>query len=390
MSVAAARAPLTLQGAPGIVPAMSALDYEAARLTVRLDAVTANYRLCQRLAGPAAVAGVVKADAYGLGAAPVAQALAAAGCDSYFVARLEEGVALRKVVPSARIFVLDGAAPDAVPALLSNRLTPVLNSLSEIAGWSAAAQSTKITLEAAIHIDTGMSRLGLPGDELSKLSSEAAKRLDGLRVVLWMSHLACADEPDAKMNRVQLDRFRTVLAMLPPAPASLASSGGVLLGKDYAFDLVRPGIGLYGGNVQNAARNPFAVAAVLSARVLQLRQIDRGETVGYGASFTAKRPTVIATVALGYADGVMRAIGNRGVAAITGTRVPIVGRVSMDLITLDVTDVPAATLSTEAEAEFFGDAISIEEVAATADTAAYEVLTAIAPRVPRHYRGMPA
>lgn len=362
-------------------------EYEAARLIVRLGAVQANYRLCQRLAGPAAVAGVVKADGYGCGLTRISAALAAAGCDTFFVARLEEGIALRAVLGDVRIFVLDGAAPDTVPALIENRLTPVLNSLAEIAGWSAAARETRTELECAIHIDTGMSRLGLPGDELSLLSAEAKKRTDGLRVALWMSHLACADEPEAKMNRVQLDRFRTALAMLPPAPASFASSGGVLLGKDYAFDLVRPGIGLYGGNVQNAPQNPFAVAAVLTGRVLQLRRIDSGQSVGYGATFRAKRPTVIATVALGYADGLMRAIGNRGHAAIAGTRAPIVGRVSMDLVTLDVTGVPPAALSTDAFAEFFGDTISLEDVATAADTAAYEILTSLTPRVPRHYEG---
>jgi alanine racemase len=202
-----------------------------------------------------------------------------------------------------------------------------------------------------------------------------------------MSHLACADEPDNKMNRVQLDRFKTALAMLPPAPASFASSGGVLLGKDYAFDMVRPGIGLYGGNVQHAPKNPFSVAAVLTARILQLRRIDRAESVGYGASFRAKRPTVIATVALGYADGLMRAIGNRGFASVAGVRAPVAGRVSMDLVTLDVTDLPPNLVSTDAQAEFFGDTISLEEVGRLADTAAYEILSSILPRVPRRYVG---
>jgi alanine racemase len=366
---------------------MKPTDYEAARLTVRLGAIQANYRLCQRLAGPAAVSGVVKADAYGCGLVPVAKALGEAGCDTYFVARLEEGIALRKAQPAARIFVLDGAAPDTVPALIGNALTPVLNSLAEIAGWAAAAGAVMRELEAAVHIDTGMSRLGLPAEELSLLSKEWKKRLDGIRVVLWMSHLACADEPEAKMNSVQLDRFRTALAMLPPGPASFASSGGVLLGKEYAFDMVRPGIGLYGGNVQHAPSNPFSVAAVLEARVLQLRRIDSGTSVGYGASFRAKRPTVLATVALGYADGLMRAIGNRGHAAIAGFRAPIAGRVSMDLTTLDVTDIPADRLSTDGYAEFFGDTIALEEVAAAADTAAYEILTSLTPRVPRHYEG---
>jgi len=364
---------------------MNHSDFEAARLTVRLGAVVSNYRLCQRLAGPAAVSGVVKADGYGLGAVAVTKALAAAGCDTFFVARLEEGVELRPIVPNARIFVLDGAMPDSVPALIRHRLTPVLNSLAQIAGWSAAAKATNTSLDAAVHIDTGMNRLGLAGEDLSTLAAEWRKRMDGVRPVLLMSHLACADEPKSAMNGVQLDRFRTAIAILPPAPASLASTGGILLGKDYAFDLVRPGIGLCGGNVHNTPTNPFATAASLSARVLQIRRVDSGGTVGYGATFRVKGPTVLATVALGYADGLMRAIGNRGHAAIGGVRVPIAGRVSMDLTVLDVTRVPAEHLSLDSEAEFFGDTISLEEAAEAGNTAAYEVLTSITRRVPRRY-----
>jgi len=364
---------------------MKQTDFQAARLTVRLGAVVSNFRVCQRLAGPAAVAAVVKADAYGLGAKHVSEALLRAGCDTFFVARTEEGVALRPIVPHARIFVLDGAVADCVPALISHRLTPVLNSLSQIAGWRAAAKETRTLLDCAIHIDTGMNRLGLPGDELSLLAAEWTKRIDGLRPVLVMSHLACADDPEAKMNGLQRERFRTALAMLPSMPASLASSGGVLLGKTYAFDLVRPGIGLYGGNIQNMPVNPFAVAAVLTARILQVRRVDSGVSVGYAASFQTKRPSVLATVALGYADGLMRAIGNRGHAAIGGARAPVAGRVSMDLTTLDVTDIPPGHLSPDADAEFFGDTISLEEAARAGNTASYEVLASLTPRVQRHY-----
>src|SRR5471030_2697636 len=225
-------------------------DFEAARLTVRLPAIVANYRTYRRMAGPTAVAGVVKADAYGLGAARVAPALAEAGCDSFFVARLEEGIALRQAVPRARIFVLDGAQPDSVPALISHRLTPALNSLAEIAAWSAAAGAARASLDAVLHVDTGMNRLGLAGDELAILSGEHAKRLAGLHLVLVMSHLACGDEPGNPKNAQQLSRFRQALAMLPPAPASLAASHGAMLGLDYHFDLVRPGVALYGANPQ--------------------------------------------------------------------------------------------------------------------------------------------
>jgi alanine racemase len=371
-------------------------DFEAARLTVRLAAIAANYRTYRRLAGPTAVAAVVKADAYGLGAARVAPALAQAGCDSFFVARLQEGIALRQAVPKARIFVLDGAQPDAVPALISNRLTPVLNSLAEIAAWSAAAKVGRASLDAVLHVDTGMNRLGLPDDELAILSAEQAKRLAGLNLVLVMSHLACGDDSKNSMNGAQLSRFRQALAMLPPAPASLAASHGAMLGVDYHFDLVRPGVALYGADPQgpegrspgikgNATPNLMQTAAVLTARVLQLRRIDLGQSVGYAATFRAKRPTMLATVALGYADGVPRALSNKGEAAIGGVRVPIVGRVSMDLMTLDVTGLAEAP-EIGAEVELLGDTISLGEVAQAAGTNEYEILTRLR-RVPKNYVG---
>jgi alanine racemase len=362
---------------------MSSSDFEAARLTVRLGAIRANYREFARRAGPAAAAGVVKADAYGLGLAPVVRALAGQGCDTFFVARLSEGAALRAVLPEARIFVLDGAQPDAIPALIVHRLVPVLNSLAEIALWSAAANARRTILDAAIHIDTGMNRLGLPPEELSTLSAEAGARLKGIRLALLMSHLACADDPASRMNAQQLARFKTALAMLPPAPASLAASSGVMLGKDYVFDMVRPGIGVYGGNPQPGQPNPFVVAPQLTGRILQLRRVDKGEGVGYGASFRVERPTTLATVALGYADGLMRAIGNRGTGAIKGVRAPIAGRVSMDLITLDVSAIPG--LQTGAEVEFLGDTISLDELAANAGTSSYEILTSLGSRMQRHY-----
>ncbi|MEO8301779.1 MAG: alanine racemase, partial [Rhizomicrobium sp.] len=367
-----------------------------ARLTVRLGAITANYRTYRRLTGPAAVAAVVKADAYGLGAAQVVPALAEAGCDSFFVARLEEGIALRKIVPQARIFVLDGADPDSIPALLRFSLTPALNSLAQIAAWSAAARVGRAPLDAVLHVDTGMNRLGLTAEELSSLAAEQARRLVGLNLVLVMSHLACADEPQNKMNAQQLSRFRQALAMLPTAPASLAASHGAMLGIDYHFDLVRPGVALYGANPQkpegraDAGETPnlMQTAAILTAKVLQVRRIDSGESVGYAATFRAKRPSMIATVALGYADGMPRTLANKGVAAIAGVRVPLVGRVSMDLITLDVSALAEAP-HIGADVELLGDAIGLGEVAQAAGTNEYEILTRLR-RVPRRYDGASA
>ncbi len=368
--------------------------FEAARLTVRLSAIAANYRTYRRMTGPTAVAAVVKADAYGLGADAVVPALAEAGCDSFFVARLEEAMALRKRAPRARIFVLDGAHPDAVPALLGHRLTPVLNNLAQIAAWSAAASLGSGSLDAALHVDTGMNRLGLPGEELAILSAEHGRRLAGLKLVLVMSHLACSDEPKNPMNAQQLSRFRQALAMLPPAPASLAASHGAMLGLDYHFDLVRPGVALYGANPQipegdaGPATNLMQTAAILTARVLQVRRIDLGESVGYAATFRAKRPTMIATVALGYADGIPRTLSNKGLAVLGGVRVPIAGRVSMDAITLDVSGL-AEPVRVGDEAEFLGEQLTLGEVAHAAGTNEYEILTRLR-RVPRKYEGASA
>jgi alanine racemase len=363
---------------------MSEEDFQAARLTVRLGAIAANYRTYRRMTGPASVAGVVKADAYGLGAAQVAPALAGVGCDSFFVARLEEGVRLRKLLPQARIFVLDGAQPDAVPALLTHRLTPALNSLAEIAAWSAAAGAARTALDAVLHVDTGINRLGLPGDELAILAAEARTRLAGLNIVLVMSHLACGDEAANSMNAEQLSRFQQALAMLPAAPASLAASHGAMLGPEYHFDLVRPGIGLYGANPQSGGQTLMQPAFTLTGKLLQLRQIDSGASVGYAATFRAKRPTMLATVALGYADGIPRSASNQGFAAIHGVRAPIVGRVSMDVLVLDVTDM-AEPPRVGDDVELIGDSVTLGDAAKAAGTNEYEILTRLGQRLPRVY-----
>jgi alanine racemase len=363
---------------------MSEEDFQAARLTVRLGAIAANYRTYRRMTGPASVAGVVKADAYGLGAAQVAPALARVGCDSFFVARLEEGVRLRKLLPQARIFVLDGAQPDAVPALLTHRLTPALNSLAEIAAWSAAAGAARTALDAVLHVDTGINRLGLPGDELAILAAEARTRLAGLNIVLVMSHLACGDEAANSMNAEQLSRFQQALAMLPAAPASLAASHGAMLGPEYHFDLVRPGIGLYGANPQSGGQTLMQPAFTLTGKLLQLRQIDSGASVGYAATFRAKRPTMLATVALGYADGIPRSASNQGFAAIHGVRAPIVGRVSMDVLVLDVTDM-AEPPRVGDDVELIGDSVTLGDAAKAAGTNEYEILTRLGQRLPRVY-----
>jgi alanine racemase len=360
-------------------------DHSLAHLTVRLGAVGANYRQVLRRAASASAAPVVKANGYSMGLGPIAHALANAGADSFFVARLEEGIEARALLPNARIFVFDGVAPGTAAALHSYRLTPVLNSLEEIAEWSARAKEERTDLDAALQIDTGINRSGLSHAELSQLASRIRESLVGINLVLILSHLACADEPGRDMNWVQLARFRAALAALPPAPASLAASAGIELGRDFHFDVVRPGLAIYGGNPVLTRPNPYHPVATLTGRVLQIRHIDEGETVGYGATFTAARPSRLAIVGSGYADGLIRASGLRGRAAIAGVRVPFAGRLSMDLLALDATDVPLAALERGTEVEFMGDVVALEEVAEAAGTITHEVLTSISPRARRIY-----
>lgn len=367
------------------LPSPSTPSETTAELTVRLGSLAANFRESLRRAAPAAIAPVVKANAYGMGLAPVAHALVNAGADTFFVARMEEGIALRELLPRQRIFVLDGIAAGAASALLSHALTPVLNSLDEVAEWSVLARRERRELDAVLHVDTGMNRSGLSHDELSTLVSGIRHLLDGIKLVLVMSHLARADEPDRDMNWVQLARFKAALALLPSAPASLSASAGIELGRDFLFDLVRPGLGIYGGNPVASRPNPYRTVAVLTGRVLQIRAVQAGDSVGYGAGYTAAQPMTLATVAAGYADGLIRRIAARGRAAIAGYFVPYAGRISMDLTVLDVTSVPANLLARGTAVEFMGDTVTLEELADAAGTITHEVLTSIGPRVHRHY-----
>lgn len=347
-------------------------------LTVALPAIVANWRILGDAAPHAERAAVVKADAYGLGLAPIAAKLKTLGCATYFVATLDEGRALRPLVGAGpRIFVLNGLPPGATGAFGAHVLTPVLNSLEEIREWAEAGRRP-----AAIHIDTGMRRAGLGWDELALLAQDTAL-LARLDIALVMSHLACGDEPDHPANRTQLSRFKSALAMLPAAPASLAASGGIFLGPDYHFDLVRPGIALYGGNPTATAANPMRAAVMLTAEVLGLRTLARGETAGYGATFASTRETRLAVCNIGYADGLLRSLSNKGIAYFGETPCPYAGRVSMDLLTIDVSNVPASDIARGSLVEIIGYHMPIEEMAARAGTANYEVLTSLKHRFTR-------
>jgi alanine racemase len=369
---------------------MSGTDTAPARLTVDLAALAANYRLIARRGAPAAVAPAVKADAYGLGMAAVAPALFAAGARSFFVAWLEEGIALRRLLPEAEIFCLNGIAPGTADAYAAHRLIPVIGSLAEVEEWRAASHGGRAP--AALQIDTGMARLGLPADEIDRLAAEPAL-LAGLNLTLAMSHLACSDDPQSAMNAEQIGRFRQALRRLGlegRTRTSIAASGGVFLGPDFRFDLVRPGAALYGLAPLTGCANPMAQVVFLQAKILQVRCVDRGMTVGYGATHRTTRPSRLATVSAGYADGYFRALGNRGHAYLGPVRVPVVGRVSMDLLTLDVTDAPPELARRGQWVELIGPHHSVDALAAEAGTIGYEVLTALGRRYPRHYLAAPA
>ena len=360
-------------------------------LTIDLDAVADNYRrLCAELGGTACAA-VVKADAYGLGMARVVPALARAGARTFFVAQLEEATALRAMFPvevevEVEIFVLNGLGAGPAAAFRAERVHPVLNSLGEIDAWAAAARAAGRALSAAVHIDTGISRLGLPDDELEALAADRG-RLAGIDLRYLLSHLACADRPEHPLNAEQLRRFRAARARLPDAPASLANSSGIFLGADYHLDLARPGVALYGVNPTPGQPNPMRQVVRLQGKILQVREIDASRTVGYGATHRAAGPTRIATVAVGYADGYLRSLSNRGSAWLGNRRVPVVGRVSMDLITLDVTGASAEAARPGAFVDLIGADLSTDEVAEAAGTIGYEILTSLGRRYHRVYRG---
>ena len=346
----------------------------AGQLTIDLDAVTANWRALDGISGPAVeTAAVIKADAYGLGAGKSGPSLARAGARTFFVALADEGADLRRILgPGPVIYVLDGFAMDEEPLFRDHDLRPVLNSPAQAGRWFTACRGQP----AAIHLDTGMNRLGMEEAEIPPLPNDGSTRL-------VMSHFACADERGSALNRAQLLEFgRLAEALsLPDATLSLAGTGGILLGPESHFGLTRPGIGLFGGLPFTDARPVVA----LTVPVIQVRDVAAGETVGYGATWVADRPSRVATIAAGYADGLIRALGNRAAGWHRGRPLPFAGRVSMDLVTLDVTDAP--DVSAGDEIELLGPHQTVDQLADATGTIGYEILTSLGRRYRRRYRG---
>lgn len=362
-------------------------------LTIDLDALAANWRLyADAVASSGAeAAAVVKASSYGLGIHRAAPALLKAGCTSFYVATIEEGIELRAILgpqgeSGATISVFDGLMDGAERDFTEFGLVPVLNSLGEVDAWRAFCTGVGEALPAQLHVDTGMSRLGLDEGELKRVTGNP-DHLTGLRIDYVVSHLASAEEPDNPTNAQQRERFRAVLAALPGARGSFANSSGVFLGADYHFDQVRPGAALYGVNPTPGKPNPMAQVIRLQGKILQTRTIDTPQGVGYGSTHRASEGTRIATLAAGYADGYLRSLSNAGEVFIGEHRAPVVGRVSMDLITVDVTGIPQELTRPGQLADIIGPLNPVDRVADAAGTIGYEILTSLGARYHRVYVG---
>jgi alanine racemase len=352
-------------------------------LEVDLGAVVANWRLLKSLHSSGSVAGVVKADGYGLGARQVAMALHAAGCRHFFVALPDEAFAIRRLVPDAMLAVLGGLVPGSEADLVAHDIVPVLGSLGELDSWTQAAHAAGRMLPAILHVDTGMARLGLDARELAVLQQDHT-RLAAIDLRYVMTHLVSSEVADDPLNALQRDRFAAACALLPAAPRSLANSSGIFLGPEWASDLARPGAALYGINPTPGRPNPMQLPVRLRARVLAVRDVPAGASVGYNATWRAGRPSRVATAAIGYADGWHRSLSGRGRAFFDGTPLPLVGRVSMDLTTFDATEAPGVVPGSWLE--LIGPAQTVDDVAAAAGTNGYEVLTSLGRRFHRVYR----
>ncbi|HVW92136.1 MAG TPA: alanine racemase [Devosia sp.] len=350
------------------------------RLTVDLTALQRNWRALEKVSTGALCGAVVKADAYGTGIVAASEALFAAGARFFFTATVDEAVAVRRALPAAHIFVLDGLYPGAAATYGAERLMPCLSSLGMLEEWLAFCLARNEALPAALHFDTGMNRLGIRMAE----TEIAARRVGELNFSpqMIMSHLACADQPNHEKNRVQLALFQSLLGHFPNIPASLANSAALMSSRDYHFQMVRPGIALYGGRAVNGRRNPMARVVTLEAPVLEVKEARTGESVGYGASYTLARESRIAVLGIGYADGFVRSLSSSnthsgGRVVLRGRILPVIGRVSMDLVTVDITDLGGDLPLPGEMAEIFGPTLGVDDQADIAGTIGYELLTSL-------------
>jgi alanine racemase len=358
-------------------------------LTNDLGALVENWRVLGHRAMPAECAAVVKADGYGCGIEQVTKALVRAGCKTFFVADLGEARRVREVAPDAAIYVLNGLMPTTAPVYAELRARPVIGSMVELAEWDAFVSAQNWRGGAALHVDTGMNRLGISPDEAAAVAPRI--RAENHGITLLMSHLACAENTGHPLNENQMNLFRQVRLLYRGIPSSLANSSGIFLSDKAHCDVVRPGVALYGVNPTPGHGNPMRPVIDLKARIAQVRTVPRGETVGYSAGWTAKRSTRLAIAAVGYADGYLRASGSSdetpgGAALVGGKRCPLAGRISMDLLAIDVTDLPEVSVRRGDIVTLIGDDLTLDEVARAAGTIGYEFLTGLGRRYHRIYR----
>lgn len=354
-------------------------------LTIDLGAIRENYRRLKARLGKTRCAGVVKADGYGLGADRVARSLMQEGCDTFFVAHVGEGIALRAAIGTGpAIYVLNGLPPGSEADAVSAGLTAVLNSIEQLAAWREAAKAAGHSLPAAIQVDSGMSRLGMSPKETGAVAADP-DALEGIDLRLVMSHLACADDPGHPANEAQRVEFDRLRAMLPAAPASLANSSGIFLGESYHHQLARPGAALYGINPTPGQENPMLPVIRLQSRVIQTRTVEKGAGIGYGHTATAEGVLRLATISLGYADGWHRCAASA--ASFDGVELPFVGRVSMDSIILDISALPEGRLRPGDLVDLIDADRTIDDVAGSYGTIAYEVLTSLGHRFHRIHVG---
>ncbi len=371
-------------------------DLAGGRLTIDLGAIVSNWRLLADRAGAAECAAVVKANAYGCGIEPVVTALSNAGCETFFVAVPQEGIRVKQTMPDVRCFVLNGLFTSAVPIYLAKGLTPILDSLPEIETWVEAAKEQGNPLPCAVHMDSGMTRLGLTLKELESVVSNPGI-ITNLDVQLLMTHYACADDIGHAQTEQQREVFLSGAALLPGVPRSAANSAAILQQKDHEFELVRPGVAIYGGEALNDTPNPMQQVVKLEGRIVQIRTAKAGDAVGYGGAEVLSRDSRVAYISVGYADGYHRGASQKGVAmrqvappaqaAFNRTIINGVGRISMDLCAFDVTDIPETEIAAGDWIELFGDVIHVDDVAKASGTIGYELLTGLGNRYSRIYVG---
>tara|TARA_A100001388_G_scaffold273403_1_gene255242 strand:+ start:276 stop:1379 length:1104 start_codon:yes stop_codon:yes gene_type:complete len=355
-------------------------------LNINLKSISGNYKIIENKVGKnCIVAATVKANAYGLGVKKIVPSLTRIGCKFFFVATTNEAIQLRKINKKIKIFILNGLITKELNLIHKYNLIPVINSLSQLKKIEHYQKQKKITLNISLHFDTGMSRLGFDKNETKELINNKSRLIQKSKILLVMSHLSCADNSNSKLNKIQLNQFNSIRSFFPKSLHSLANSAGILLGKKYHLDMVRPGISLYGGHCQMNEKKIYNDVISLKAKLIQIREIYKGDTIGYGATYKAKKRMKVGTLGFGYADGFNRLFSNNYKILLNKKRIDIIGRVSMDLTTVDLTNLNSKEDLMNKEFEIIGSQFSINYIASLINTVPYEILTNLGKRYQRRY-----